>query len=562
MNIKKINIKNFKSFGNEKKTIELSNEGNLILLSGNNGAGKSAIMESFDYVFYNAVRGRKSKKVKLSALPNRINNNLENSIEFTADGGTEIKIVRGYKPTKLELWEDGVKNERAGNSKLEELIENYVGMDYNTFKSFISMSINDFKNFISLSNEDKKLLLDKLFNLEVINTLNKILNKVISDNKQELDVLEREIEVIRDNIDNINNNINKYKKNKEDNIKNNISLLKESIIENKKPFEEIKEKINNIKVKKKEILDEIDIERTTLIETNSEIKQIEKQLELFNNDKCPTCQSDLSSDFHKGLKESYIEKKNKLQEIVKEVKTKGLSLKEKTTKLDKLLETGNEKINDLSSTLKSLKNEYDILLKKQKENKSDKDLEDFIKTVKDLEKKSKNVKINKSILEDKSIYHKHLKSVFSENGVKKTIIQNIVAPINHFIEENLQKMHLPFEVILDDSFNANITSFGEEIDVETLSTGENKVVNLCIMLAYIMLIRTKKQINVLFLDEVFSSIDVEKVDNVLELLRDLVEQSKINIFLVHHSILDSNKFDRILRVNKDVFSDIEEVNIN
>lgn len=40
MVIKKISIKNLKSFGNEKQEIELKNEGNLILLSGVNGSGK------------------------------------------------------------------------------------------------------------------------------------------------------------------------------------------------------------------------------------------------------------------------------------------------------------------------------------------------------------------------------------------------------------------------------------------------------------------------------------------------------------------------------------------
>jgi len=523
----------------------------------------SSIMDSFDYVFFNKVKGRKNKKVKLSSLPNRINSNLENTIEFTADGGTEIKIVRGYKPSKLELWENGIKNERAGNSKLEELIENYIGIDYDTFKSFISMSINDFKNFISLSNEDKKLLLDRLFNLEVINTLSKILNKIISDNKRELDVHDREIEIIGDNIDNINTSIEKVKQSKKDNIESDIKELREGIVTNKVPFDEVKQKIQSIKDKKKEITDEIDLERTTLIETNSEINQIDKQLKLFENDKCPTCQADLSSGFHKGIKESYVEKKEKLEEILKVVKTKGMELKSKITKLDKILENGNEKFNDLSSTLKSMKREYDLLLeKKDSNNKNDSDLDEFVKTVVDLENKSKNIKINKSVLEDKSIYHKYLKSVFSEGGVKKSIIQNIVGPINHFIQENLQKMHLPFEVMLDDTFNAEITSFGEEIDVDTLSSGENKAINICILIAYLKLIRTKRQVNVLFLDEVFSSIDVEKINDVLILLRDLVQVSNINIFLVHHSIIDPNKFDKVLSITKDIFSDIEDISNN
>lgn len=40
MIIKNISIKNLKSFGNDPQEINLTNEGNLILLSGKNGAGK------------------------------------------------------------------------------------------------------------------------------------------------------------------------------------------------------------------------------------------------------------------------------------------------------------------------------------------------------------------------------------------------------------------------------------------------------------------------------------------------------------------------------------------
>lgn len=561
MIIKELKIRNFKSFGNNEQTISLKDEGNLILLSGINGSGKSSLMDSFDYVFYNTVKGKKAKKVKLSSLPNRINSNLENTVEFLSDDGTEVKIVRGYKPNKLELYENGVLNQRAGKSKLEGLIENYIGIDYETFKSFISMSINDFKNFIALSSEDKRLLLDKLFNLEVINVLNKILNKLISDNKKDLEVTDREISIIEENINNIKTSIDKVKDSKKEDLSNKIELLTEKIESLKNPFVEVKEKLTKIEEKKKTIKEQVDKERTTLIETKSEIKQIDRQLELFANDQCPTCQTDLSGDFHQGLKKTYLEKKEKFEEIVKEVTTKGKKLNDQVKKLDELAQKGNTKYNEMNSDLMSLSRDKQDLLKKQGE-KKDNDLDEFYESVKKLEAKKEDRNDKKGEYEDRTTYHKYLKSVFSDNGVKKSIINNIVDPINHYIHDNIQKMHLPFEVNLDDSFTAEITSFGEEIDTETLSTGETRKINIAIMVAYLRLIRTKRQINILFLDEVFSSIDVESIDSVIALLRDLANESKINIFLVHHSTLDSNKFDKVIKVEKNVFTTLEEVDIS
>ena len=212
----------------------------------------------------------------------------------------------------------------------------------------------------------------------------------------------------------------------------------------------------------------------------------------------------------------------------------------------------------MNLNLRTLKREYDKLKKEQDSSEEDVDLEEFYSSIDKLNIRKEDTEIKKSESSDKVIYHKHLKSVFSENGVKKSIIQNIIEPINHYIQENVQKMHLPFEVVLDDTFTAKITSFGEDIDIDTLSTGETKKINVSILIAYLKLIRTKKQMNVLFLDEVFSSVDVESINDVIRLLRDLADHSKINIFLVHHSLLDSQHFDEIYEVKKDIFSYIEK----
>src|SRR5690606_24626979 len=120
-----------------------------------NGNGKSSLLESFEYTLYGKVKSGKTKKWhKLSTLPNRINGELLNRIKFIANG-VDVEVKRGISPNKLELWENGVLNERAGKANLDAHIEKYIGVDIETFKSFISMSINDFKNFISLTSEEK-----------------------------------------------------------------------------------------------------------------------------------------------------------------------------------------------------------------------------------------------------------------------------------------------------------------------------------------------------------------------------------------------------------------------
>ena len=83
MIIKYITLKNFKSFGNNKQTLKFNTtKGDLILISGKNGNGKTSLQQSMDFSIFGIVRGKNSKRVPQNILPNRINKNLETEIEF------------------------------------------------------------------------------------------------------------------------------------------------------------------------------------------------------------------------------------------------------------------------------------------------------------------------------------------------------------------------------------------------------------------------------------------------------------------------------------------------
>jgi len=216
---------------------------------------------------------------------------------------------------------------------------------------------------------------------------------------------------------------------------------------------------------------------------------------------------------------------------------------------------------EMNFFLKNCKTQIEQLTRKQQtvEVVDTVDVEEFRKTIVELEEKKSAGKDGVAVTKDKELYYKELNKIFGEDGVKKSIIAGIIKPINAFIAENIGKMGIPFEVRLDETFTAEIRQFGNAIESDSLSTGENKRVNIAILIAYLKLIRTKRHINILFLDEVFSSIDIEGIDSILTLLKSFANEYNINIFVVHHAILNQEMFDRILKINKDVFSSIEEV---
>lgn len=562
MLISEIGIRGYKSFGNNEQIVKLNTKsGELVLLVGKNGNGKSSLLESFEYTLYGKVKSGKTKKWhKLSTLPNRINGELLNRIKFES-AGTDVEIRRGIGPSVLDLIENGVLNERAGKANIDEKIEKYIGMDIETFKSFISMSINDFKNFISLTNEEKQLLLDKLFNLEVINILNSILKDINKNNKIRLASLDSEIRTLDESIESIKRSIEKAIEREKENIQSEIDELMSDMNSKKDDYKSLKEKVDKIKEKENELSNELDSEKKQYINTQNDIKNVQREIDLYDSGKCPTCRTDFNSDHFSNLRNTLVEKKEGFNSILKEIEENIKLIKEKQNKLKTLSEKTTTSFNDLNYLLKNYKAQIDKLnLKKAKESGQESgNVQEFQNTITELEEKKTNSQDGATVCKEKEMYYKELNRILSEDGVKKAIISGIIKPINHFISENVKKMLLPFEVKLDETFTAEIRSLGFPIEHDSLSTGETKKINIAILIAYLKLIRTKKHINILFLDEVFSSIDLEGIDSILLLLKSFANDYNINIFVVHHAILSEEMFDRILKINKEVFTSIEEV---
>jgi len=564
MLISEISIKGYKSFGNNTQTLKLNTEkGELILLSGKNGCGKSSLLEVFEYCLYGKVKSGKAKRwSKLSNLPNRINNELLNTIKFISNG-TEIEINRGINPSVLKLIENGMENDRAGKSNLDDKIEGYIGVDIETFKSFISLSINDFKNFISLSNEEKQLLLDKLFNLEVINILNDILKDLNKSNKLQLAKYDSEISTLNESVESIKRSIQKAIEKQKQDIQTEIDKIKEELESKKVDYQTLKDKVEKVKNKEREIKADIEREREQYINIQNDIKIVEKDISLYNSGKCPVCKTDFNNDHFHSLKDTLIEKKKSLEGIKKEVEENIKLVKERQNKLQKISDDTNSAFNDMTYLLRNYKSQIEKLqLQKDKESGvSNQNVSEFENTIIELEEKKTISQEKSSISKDKELYYKELSKIFSEDGVKKNIIAGIIKPINHFISENIKKMGLSFQVQLNETFTAEIRQFGNVIEQDSLSTGENKKISIVILISYLELIRSKKFINILFLDEVFASIDIDGIENILSLLKDFATNYKINIFVVHHAIMNEEYFDRIIRIEKEVFSRIVEVNL-
>jgi DNA repair protein SbcC/Rad50 len=555
MIVKNLKIKNFKSFGNNISEVKLNDtNGEVILLTGQNGAGKSSILDSVDFAIYGKVRGKKKKYVSADTLPNRFNGDMAVELEFDTSHN-HVRIVR--LGSKVELWIDHQKYDRAGKANIQNKIEEIVGIDIDTFKSFISMSINDFKNFMVLTPEEKRMLLDRLFNLEMITDLTNILKEKKKLNKHQSDLFQAEIRSYENSLMSINGSVDKLKKASMINLEKEREEVKNMIIEKKKVFDDHLANIKNANNKEQEIVAQIRGLQKRDNEITFQIRNINSKIDLLNSGKCHTCETDLSADIHQVYKAELLVTLGKTNEIQLELGKELQALETTYTKVKQYSKKVEQSYGELTLYLRQLKEKLNSIKDDNtaSETASINELLESIGRIQDNKNESEE---NLSEVKHRTDLLDQLGKVFSEDGIKKSIIAKIVKPINHFIKENMEHLGLNFNVELDDQFAAKISLLGQEIDVDTLSSGETKLVNIAILISYLKLIRMKKHINLLFLDEVFATIDVSNIYLVLNLFKTFAVEYNVNVFLVHHALLEKSHFDRVLKIEKNITSQIIE----
>jgi DNA repair exonuclease SbcCD ATPase subunit len=544
MRINFIEFKNFASYGNQIQRIQFEeDESKLFLTLGKNGDGKTTIANAIIYALYGRVEG-----VKLSDLPNRINKELHVKIGLTC-GTINVEIERGLLPNKFSVKLNGIEFDKAGKKSVQDYLEEEVfGIPYHVFKNIIILSVNDFKSFLTMSNQDKKQIIDKMFGFSILNDMQMSIKTERRAAKIEIDSYEGELNQIIDSIASVRGRLNTLLEESQQKNNSKIDELKTSLIS-------LNESVKILDIDKKEIETLItgntgvyETTRSVASKTKHEIEYLKRKLELYESGKCPTCETQLDSQWHLEQKEHFCTKIESetsnikiLKENLEDIKSDIEILKGQKRDIEK-------NTSDIRYNMKAFRSE----LLKIKDTPDDTQFEHLKNLIKDFEKKEDIKSTNKGNLSADHAFMEIVETVLGEDGVKNLAVKTILPGLNSNIAAMAQTMHLQFHIRFDEKFNCIINHLGEDINPMTLSTGERKKADFIIIIAIIKILKLRfPQLNLLFLDELLSSVDHDGVYNILKILNQVIKENNLNTFVINHSVLPHEIFDKKLQIYRE-----------
>lgn len=543
MRIVSVEWKNFNSYGNAPSRIDLSNGGDLFLLLGGNGNGKSTISEVITFSLYGKLE-RKNK----GDLPNRINKNLWCRIVVISKG-KKITITRGVSPGLFEVDIDGVPYDTSGNSNVQDYLEyELFDIPYQVFKNIIVLSINDFRSFLTMSVGDKRNIVDRLFGFTLINTMRDSIRSERREIRDQIKTINDELGIIEDSIKSINEKIESLEQSKqEDNAK--LALeYKQKIVEMFNEKKKLEGLVEKIKEKETAINERLTTEKTDLSELNFEIKNAKDKIDLYSKNQCPTCGSDFHTDHHQSLKttinddlKTKEDRKEDMDKLVKDLQTKSGEISTKINEIQSQVIRINLMINQYKSEAEKL----------VKENK-DLDENYLHQLVKENESKAIERRQNYGKKSQEDVFLEVVETVLGDDGVKNLAMKTILPSLNQSIHNMAAQIHLPYTIKFDDKFNCIINALGEEINPKSMSTGERKKADFIIIIAMLKILKIRyPSLNLLFLDEIFSSVDSAGIYEIIKILSDVSKENNLNTWVINHTELPTELFDKKVEAYKE-----------
>ena len=540
IHFKYVRWRNFLSTGNQFTEIQLDRN-NTTLIIGENGAGKSTILDALCFGLF----GKPFRNINKPQLLNSVNGSAcEVEVEFNI-GKKEIKVVRGIKPNKFEIYINGkMYNQDANARDYQKYLEQQIlKLNYRSFTQVVILGSSTFIPFMQLKAKHRREVVEEILDIQIFSLMNLLVKqrmKTISEDIREMDY---NIELNGEKISLQEKYISEMKQNKDKLIEEKTLLIssnEEEVFsrnsENEKLNQQKDDWLTEIADKDKVVatMNKLNNLKSTLREKkNSNAKMVEF---FENNDICPTCEQTLdNSEEMIALKEKEVSKfstaLDELEDKITESKGRQKIINEIVEKIresEVQAAKNNQSIVQLEKFNATLSTEI-AQLADEELSKSDYD------KLKRLNKKMKGLDEQRSRLREDQTYADAVRNMLQDSGIKTKIIKQYLPIMNKLINTYLTSMEFYVNFTLDENFNETIKSrYRDEFTYASFSEGEKMRIDLALLFTWRAVAKMKNSTNtnLLILDEIFdSSLDGTGTDEFLKILNTLGDE---NVFVISH----------------------------
>ena len=538
----KVRWKNFLSTGNTLTEIQLDQNPSTLVV-GENGAGKSTILDALCFALFN----KPFRQISKSQLLNSINQReAVVEVEFNTQN-KEIKIVRGIKPNVFEIYVDGVMINQNANAKdyQKHLEQQILKFNYRSFTQVVILGSSTFIPFMQLRSQARREVVEDILDIKIFSLMNLVLktkvrevNTNLTDTKYSHDLTENKIELQEKYIEDSKNNRDNLLTEKTNLISNN----EEEIFENKKRETELQQSTNTfLEAMKGE--DVVITKRDKLKDVQFSLKDKhnrESTLITFfeENDECPTCEQHIDKTFKsEKIKQNQTsvtkleEGLNKMSDEMKKVENKLKEYK----KLSGVIQKNEVEIGKYRSTITQLEkfnSKLDTEIKQILENEVGKE---DIKRLDKLKEKLYSLDSTSKKYKEELFYLDVARNLLQDSGIKTKIVKQYLPIMNKLVNTYLSSMDFFCNFNLDENFNETIKSrYRDDFSYANFSEGEKMRIDLALLFTWRAIAKMKNSTNtnLLILDEIFdSSLDASGTDDFLKILNTF---DKENVFVISH----------------------------
>ena len=559
----KLRFKNFLSTGNNFTEVEFEKTPTTLIV-GQNGAGKSTMLDALSF----AIFGKPHRKISKSQLVNSINGKgTVVEVEFRI-GSSNYKVVRGIRPNKFEIWVNGnMVNQNSHAREYQQMLENnIIKLNHKSFHQIVVLGSSSFVPFMQLSGGARREVIEDLLDINVFSKMNSILKEQtsilkdkINNNAHEINLVDTKILAQKKYLRDLTTITSAQKKEKQETINNlqeDIRTLNDS---NGTLTSEITTNQPTLSEESTKVSKDITELDKFMTQFRTQQKNVVKQAKFFSeNDTCPTCEQDIDADTK--------------QHHLSECKTKAGTIKDalemgekKRTSLDLLLEQVNTKLSEvrewqskvnantqeigrINTNITRLQNEIQEI-----ENNTG-DLTEANEGLEKLRIVKEGLQEDKFKLAEQNSYNRVNAELLKDTGIKTKIIRQYLPVINQLTNKYLQILDFFVHFDLDGSFAETIRSrHRDAFSYDSFSEGEKQRIDLSLLFTWRQIAKMKNSVatNLLILDETFdSSLDEEGIENLMKIIATVAEDT--NVFVISHkSELEDAAFERKLEFVKE-----------